>query len=171
MDVDSPGRSLPPLALPTRSPLTPPASPCLPACLPACLPGCAEDRKARELIDTKNQADSMVYQTEKQVGARMLLRAGCWVLVGGLRAADLPAGGQAGRQAVAGSRQQGAILLHALQPSPPTCLPARLPPPTHLQVKEFADKVPEDVKAAVEAKNAALKEAIPSDDVARVGAS
>lgn len=26
-----------------------------------------DDRKARELIDTKNQADSMVYQTEKQL--------------------------------------------------------------------------------------------------------
>ena len=29
--------------------------------------------------------------------------------------------------------------------------------------------MPEDVKAKVEAKNAALKEAIPSDDVAKVG--
>ena len=27
----------------------------------------AEDKKARDLIDTKNQADSMVYQTEKQL--------------------------------------------------------------------------------------------------------
>jgi hypothetical protein len=31
--------------------------------------------------------------------------------------------------------------------------------------------VPEDVKAKVEAKNAALKEAIPSDDVAKAGVS
>ena len=63
-----------PVGLETRGPASPcpfhltprsPPTPCLPP-LPACL--CAEDRKARELIDTKNQADSMVYQTEKQVG-------------------------------------------------------------------------------------------------------
>ena len=72
----------------------------LPAC--PCPPAPAEDRKARELIDTKNQADSQVYQTEKQL-------------------------------------------------------------------KEFADKVPEEVKGKVEAKLAALKEAIPSDDVPKVG--
>ncbi|KAL4420215.1 hypothetical protein ABPG77_011039 [Micractinium sp. CCAP 211/92] len=63
-----------------------------------------DDRKARDLIDTKNQADSMVYQTEKQL-------------------------------------------------------------------KEFADKVPEDVKSKVEAKAKELKEAIPTDDVAKIKAA
>ncbi|PSC70710.1 heat shock 70B [Micractinium conductrix] len=63
-----------------------------------------EDKKARDLIDTKNQADSMVYQTEKQL-------------------------------------------------------------------KEFADKVPEDVKNKVEAKATELKEAIPTDNVEKIKAA
>lgn len=62
----------------------------------------AEDRKARDLIDTKNQADSMVYQTEKQL-------------------------------------------------------------------KEFGDKAGEEIKGKVEAKVAALKEAIPTDNLEKVG--
>lgn len=50
----------------------PPTTPCLKhtPCLlrPPALPfAAAEDRKARDLIDTKNQADSLVYQTEKQL--------------------------------------------------------------------------------------------------------
>jgi hypothetical protein len=39
---------------------------------------------------------------------------------------------------------------------------------TEKQLKEFADKVPEEVKTKVEGKAAALKEAIPSDDTDKV---
>lgn len=51
------------LAIPAR------AGPLLRAHLvaPVPAPPPADDRKARDLIDTKNQADSMVYQTEKQL--------------------------------------------------------------------------------------------------------
>ncbi|KAI3437886.1 hypothetical protein D9Q98_000331 [Chlorella vulgaris] len=63
-----------------------------------------EDRKARDLIDTKNQADSMVYQTEKQL-------------------------------------------------------------------KEFGDKAGEEIKGKVEAKVAALKEAIPTDNLEKIKAA
>ena len=68
--------------LPSPFPFQPLLIACLP--LPARLPACAEDRKARELIDTKNQADSMVYQTEKQVGAQcavLLCAAMCCCLM------------------------------------------------------------------------------------------
>jgi chaperone protein DnaK len=60
-----------------------------------------EDRAKREVIDAKNQGDSLVYQTEKQL-------------------------------------------------------------------KEFGEKVPEDVKAKVQAKVDALKEALPSEDAAKI---
>jgi heat shock 70kDa protein 1/2/6/8 len=63
-----------------------------------------EDRKQRELVDAKNQADSMVYQTEKQL-------------------------------------------------------------------KEFEGKIPADVKDKVEAKLTELKEAIPSEDAAKINAA
>jgi len=57
-----------------------------------------EDKKKREAVDTKNQAESMLYQTEKQL-------------------------------------------------------------------KEFADKVPADVKSSIEAKMATLKSAVGADDI------
>ena len=66
------GLSLPAPPLPnacwlTPAPPTPGPSPAHTWPLPRPPPSAADDRKARELIDTKNQADSMVYQTEKQL--------------------------------------------------------------------------------------------------------
>ena len=40
---------------------------------------------------------------------------------------------------------------------------------TEKQLKELADKLPEEVKTAVEGKLAAVREAIPTDDAAKVG--
>ena len=46
---------------PAHGPPSPPHAPPSPPHAPP------EDKKRRELVDTKNQADSVVYQTEKQL--------------------------------------------------------------------------------------------------------
>lgn len=80
----------------------------------------ADDRKARDLIDTKNQADSMVYQTEKQlkefadkVGRRRPRRGG----VGGV--GGLPRGKDAQRRRTAQAGTPGGRPRHVAQLSAP----------------------------------------------------
>lgn len=111
-----------------------------------------EDKKRREAVDVKNQSESMIYQTEKQLKefegkvcdgcARFLLVMGlCCFCCAGCPMAPM-----------ACSTPQHATIL---SPLPSLTLP---PPNTNTQV-------PADVKASIEGKVKELRDAITADDL------